>query len=460
MSGNFQCPQGQICSDEFGTAVGSKNTNLFLRTSTAITQGAGTQVTGGTTTLYTWVPDTTSGLSYGTGQGNWQPAAKSTDGKNWSLLKDSNGKQVLGADAANSLVTPTGNLNKNVAAQTTKTLQSKGGLTPQQSKAVVKTNAADGQSAAGDQQGAATKEDFNAEVKNLQSSIKDGSVRTKYDNYFYPLDMRSTKQDRVKFTMFRYSPKPFQADKLVTGDAFGKREVKDPMGSVTLPIQPSIIDSNPVDWGSETMDAGEQAFAGLSASAIFGGAEGASAAAEGAAAGAPQVSSSLKTAVGAKLAEQAAGLKGGLLQRLTGGIVNPNMELLFKGPQLRTFTFTFKLSAREEKESQEIRKIIRLFKQGMSVKRASSNLFLKSPNIFQISYIYGETGKPHPWMNSIKECALQNFSVNYTPEGNYATYADGAMTSYEITMTFGEIEPLYDDDYTELDGDKDTQIGY
>ena len=144
MAGNFKCPQGQICSKEYGTSVGSKNTNLFVRTSTAIQQGSGTQVTGGTTTLYSWVPDTTSGLTYGTGQGNWQPAAKSTDGKNWSLLKDSQGKNVLGADAAQSLLSPTGNLNKNVAAKTRETLTNPNGpgLTQQQAQTVVKSNAA------------------------------------------------------------------------------------------------------------------------------------------------------------------------------------------------------------------------------------------------------------------------------------------------------------------------------
>jgi hypothetical protein len=41
----------------------------------------------------------------------------------------------------------------------------------------------------------------------------------------------------------------------------------------------------------------------------------------------------------------------GLLSRASGAILNPNLELLFNGPQLRPFNFTFRLSPREEKEA-------------------------------------------------------------------------------------------------------------
>ena len=34
------------------------------------------------------------------------------------------------------------------------------------------------------------------------------------------------------------------------------------------------------------------------------------------------------------------------------------------------------------------------------------------------------------------------------------------MTSYEITMQFQELEPIFNDDYTKLDGNNDTTIGY
>ena len=50
-----------------------------------------------------------------------------------------------------------------------------------------------------------------------------------------------------------------------------------------------------------------------------------------------------------------------------------------------------------------------------------------------------------------------NMSVNYTPDGNYATYEDGVMTAYEMRLSFTEIEPIFNDEY---DDDNDRSIGY
>jgi hypothetical protein len=50
--------------------------------------------------------------------------------------------------------------------------------------------------------------------------------------------------------------------------------------------------------------------------------------------------------------------------------------------------------------------------------------------------------------------------VSYTPEGQYATFNDGAMVSYQITMQFQELEPIFNEDYTN-DGTKPSpDIGF
>ena len=72
-------------------------------------------------------------------------------------------------------------------------------------------------------------------------------------------------------------------------------------------------------------------------------------------------------------------------------------------------------------------------------------MFLKSPHTFRLQYIH--RNNPHPFLNRFKECALQNLSINYAPEGQYATYEDGIPTAYEMTMGFSEIEPVFNDDY-------------
>jgi hypothetical protein len=291
----------------------------------------------------------------------------------------------------------------------------------------------------------------------ITDSTKTGDIRQKYGDWRYPITM-SGKQDRIKITMYRYATKPFNPGGVGTGDAFGTRTLGSPMGSVVLPIQPTISDSNRVEWGGQTMDAAQQGAAGGALAFIQGGVKGAE---EFAKSVTPESAEGIKQALVAKIAEQAGGFSGGgLLTRLSGGILNSNLELLFSGPALRTFSFTFSMSARSDKEAKTIRNIIRFFKQGMSVKRATTNLFIMSPNIFTIKYYFGGESTEHPWINKIKECALTDCSVNYTPAGNYATYADGAMTQYDLTLNFSELDVLYDDMYGGDGKEDEKEIGY
>lgn len=308
-----------------------------------------------------------------------------------------------------------------------------------------------------------------------QSNLKSQAVaiyRDTYGNFRYPLSIDNTTQDCIRFSMHRYVPKQFNATLLgkdtfdTKGNLFEEPTLTDKdkkiLGTVTLPIQSPASDTNTVVWGDNSMDAVNANAAALALSLITGGESGGGVDPSKGAEKINQVAGQLGTLVATKFAEQAAtGQSGSLYTRLTGAIINPNMELLFNSPALRSFSFNFKLSAREAAEAVEIRKIIRFFKQGMSVKKAESNLFLVSPNVFEIHYLYrgGKDPVDHPWMNRFKTCALQSCSVNYTPEGNYATYDGGSMTSYEISLNFGELTPIYDSDYDAMDKNL-TEIGY
>ncbi len=99
----------------------------------------------------------------------------------------------------------------------------------------------------------------------------------------------------------------------------------------------------------------------------------------------------------------------------------------------------------------------------MAPRRTKGDIFLDVPYVWQLEYIRGGTkddvdsGKQHPYLNKIKPCALKSFNVNYMPEGSYMTYGgsggpdkedgdDGSMTSYQVSMEFGELEPIYNND--------------
>jgi hypothetical protein len=141
--------------------------------------------------------------------------------------------------------------------------------------------------------------------------------------------------------------------------------------------------------------------------------------------------------------------------RQSGLTINPNMELLFSGPKLRSFAFQFNFAPRFEKEAEQVREIIKTFKKfSAPVIEKTGNIFLRTPKIFQLEYIYNgdgsdtADGNTHPYLNKIKPCALTNVSVNYTPNGTYMTYAGGgSMVQTTLTLNFSELEPIYDIDY-------------
>ena len=139
-----------------------------------------------------------------------------------------------------------------------------------------------------------------------------------------------------------------------------------------------------------------------------------------------------------------------LLARSSGQIFNPNLELLFNGPSLRSFSFSFKMTPRSAQEARQCKLIIRSFKQNMAPKTGGdtiggSAIFMKTPNLFELRYRKGNSD--HPFLNKFKQCFLTNVSVNYTGEGVYATYDDATPISMQLDLQFKEIEPIYFDDY-------------
>ena len=290
------------------------------------------------------------------------------------------------------------------------------------------------------------------------------NTRRSFGNHIYPLDLGKTKQDVIKFTMLEYVPKDFnQSGQFGFSDRDTFRSGKrDPIGTVILPIPGGITDSNSVEWSGQRMDAIQAGLANFALNTIEKGEEGAKGSITNITDAIKANAGEGKTAIAGMLAGAATGTGGQLIARTTGAVINPNLELLFSGPALRTFSFQFKMNAREADESKEIVKIIRFFKQGSAAQRSTSQLFLKSPHTFGIQYLHRGPGdnNENRFMGRIKECALQSIGVNYTPENNYATFDDGAMVSYQVTLNFSELEPIFNDDFSSIDRDADTHIGF
>ncbi len=272
---------------------------------------------------------------------------------------------------------------------------------------------------------------------------------------FYPSDMKDD-QDRIKFSLYK-SKKQFNAspegilNALVQGEAPGETSEEKLYTSaggdiVYLPIT-KISDTNSVDWTDDRLDPLQAKIASLSLSLMDSGTQGQ---------GIDRTRELLKefgtnpaygNMVRLRLAGEAAS-GANLLQRATGGIFNPNLQLLFNGPLLRSFQFNVGMISRNDTDAEKIKKIIKFFKQNMATRVSTSgNLFLESPYVFKIEYQSGSA--LHQSLNRIKRCALQTCSVDYTPMGSYMTFSDESRTMFMYTMTlqFKELHPIYDIDY-------------
>ena len=226
---------------------------------------------------------------------------------------------------------------------------------------------------------------------------------------------------------------------------------------IELPIPQEVNDANSVTWGEDSLNIFQ--LAGLAAAQRIMTRPGetfqdvATLLQKGIPL--PSLDDDTKNAVLAGISGQAINALGGnvspgsVIARATGQILNSNLELLFKGVNLRSFPFSVTFSPRNFEEAIRVKTIIRYLKQTMApktgVEGGGGDIFLKSPDVFSLRYMH--KGADHPFLNSFKLCALTGLSVNYTNAGTYASYDQGTPVNIRMNMTFKELNPIYSEDY-------------
>jgi len=258
------------------------------------------------------------------------------------------------------------------------------------------------------------------------------------------------------------SSETFKSLQLQTGTRSNAEGLKNPKGTILLPIPKQLSDTTSISWGDGGLNPIE-AFGVAATGALMENAnplEIANAALEFLKSkGASAISDTgVRNAITAALSGAAVGALGGnvsanqLVSRATGQVLNPNLELLFDGVSLRAFPFTFEFFPRNAREAQEVMKIIRTLKQSMSARGnskndATSGVFISAPDVFQVTYMKGR--KPHPFLNKFKPMALTAINLNYTGSNSYTTFPDGTPTHIIMELSFKELNPIYSEDYDE-----------
>ena len=236
-----------------------------------------------------------------------------------------------------------------------------------------------------------------------------------------------------------------------------------PVYYIRLPIPQDINDSNVVTWGDDSMNIFQLAGVAAASSFMRDPSENFNTVKELfnsdiAGSFGNQIDDVTQRAITSAIAGKAIDALGGnvrpnsVIGRSSGAILNSNLELLFSGVNLRTFPFSINFSPRNGDESDMVLSIIKALKSSMAAKKNQADgqtgqggIFLRAPDVFQLRYLQGN--KDHPFLNSIKDCALTGMTVNYTNSGTYATYGDGTPVSIQMNLTFKELNPIYHEDY-------------
>lgn len=287
-------------------------------------------------------------------------------------------------------------------------------------------------------------------------------------SYRYPYKKLEKNDDYLKLTCLEYQPPGISGSSSnflqpSSDDLYGNLGVKDIKGSIILPIPNGLPTmGNSVTWGETTLGPLQTMGLGIAKEAV----------AEGTVAGLNALQNAVKTGVkalsqtgrgqktvqsffAAKAVEQVLGqdndLFGTVLGRTTGAVFNENVELLFRGVKIRqAFSFNFDITPRSKEEAEHVRQMIIFLKKQMSAKKgsttgAAAGLFLVSPSVFKLEYMSGSN--PHPYLNQFKISALSDISVNYAGSNAYATYSDGTPVHMQLSLSFQELTPIYDNDY-------------
>lgn len=168
-----------------------------------------------------------------------------------------------------------------------------------------------------------------------------------------------------------------------------------------------------------------------------------------------------------------------LSQNIAGRIANPYLQQVFQGVGMRQFDFNWKLVPRNEGEQKSIHNIIKTlranvlpgFSDDFTPNQATDSIgdllspnlennegfkgkqsvdrWLTLPNIFNLKWKY--EGGEIDSLPKLKQCVCKNISVQYTPDGVWATrMMDGTPQpiAYNLTMSFGEMSIVTNEDVT------------
>lgn len=291
----------------------------------------------------------------------------------------------------------------------------------------------------------------------------------------YPLSRIEETSDYLRVNVVEFSPPGVEGgggrDFVIRNNGGSNCARKKNLGTILLPMPDGIQDSNSVDWqasqaNSIALSAAGNILQGLDASTL----DGITSFEDGFSKISKMLTSTgnnaletikepeVREALAKYFTSQAVNVFGAnlsadeLLSRTNGTVLNPNKQFLFRGVNLREFNFTFTFNPRSAAESQQVKAIINTFKRRSAAKSSAGGrtrgLFIKAPDVFELEFRRGRS--KHPFLYTMKTCALSKMSVDYMRTGNYITYEDSTPVQMAMSLSFNELNAVYAEDYDQV----------
>lgn len=130
----------------------------------------------------------------------------------------------------------------------------------------------------------------------------------------------------------------------------------------------------------------------------------------------------------------------GLVQAAIGKAINPNEELLYKGPGFREFQFEFIFAPRNQTDAASALKILQAFKfhAAPELPGGDGGRYFIPPSDFDIEF---HNQNELMWqIGKIGRCVLQSITVDYGASGQFAAFADGYPSHIRVQLQFKEID--------------------
>lgn len=128
-------------------------------------------------------------------------------------------------------------------------------------------------------------------------------------------------------------------------------------------------------------------------------------------------------------------------QIVTGRVGNNYTFRTFNNMSHRSFSYNFRLIARNATDTKVIKDICDNFMEYMlPIKNQSDLYFYDIPYMWDIKYMH--LGSENEYMDQPNMCFLENVGIRYGTDGGGHTYSSGAPIDVTLSLQFTEVEPL------------------